>query len=543
MIVMNMTALPRFALSALLGLLAACQTFTDGNEQLYQQGNQQLREGQQQARSKVVPPPSVQAALLPPLELGGQASVGPRFDVAAKDMPAREFFLSLMDGAGKNLVVSPQIQGNITFSLRNVTLEEVLTAVRDSYGYDFRKTSYGYQILPNQPVTQTYDLNYLNIQREGSTETRVSSGEVTNSNSTDSTANETTTSSSSSTLSASRLTTTSNVDFWGEVRKVVEMIIGEEPGNSVVANPQAGLLVVRANSHDQLNVEAFLRMAQRNLQRQVILETKIIEVDLNDQFQAGVNWTYISGQKAFGIGSFVTSAAGLNSPTNPISGPTDIGGTFTGSFDFGNFEGVIQLLETQGEVRVLSSPRISTLNNQKAVIKVGTDEFFVTDVSTTTTTLAGGTTAPDLDITLTPFFSGISLDVTPQIDDHEDITLHVRPSVSRVQDQNKTITLGGEDNEFNLPLALSTTRQSDSIIRARSGQVVVIGGLLQNTNQNIDAKLPWLAELPLIGSAFKQQSKDLRKSELVILLRPQVVAEDTWVSEIQKSAAAFKELR
>ena len=543
MMSMNTRALPSLGLLSLLCLLSSCQTFKDGDDQLYQQSNRMLDESLQQSKAKVAPPPSVQAALLPPLEMDRALASGPRFDVAAKDMPAREFFLSLMDGAGKNLVVHPEIQGNITFSLRNVTLEEVLAAVRDSYGYDFRKTSYGYQILPNQPVTQTYDLNYLNIQREGTTDTRVSSGEVSSSDNTDSTGAETTTSTSSTTLSASRLTTTSSVDFWAEVRKVVEMIVGEEPGNSVVVNPQAGLLVVRANSRDQQNVEAFLRMAQRNLQRQVILETKIIEVDLSDEFQAGVNWTYISGQKAIGLGSFIPGLDGLNTPSNPISGPTGVGGTFTASFDFGNFEGVIQLLETQGEVRVLSSPRISTLNNQKAVIKVGTDEFFVTDVSTTTTTLAGGTTAPDLDITLTPFFSGISLDVTPQIDEHDDITLHVRPSVSRVQDQNKTITLGGEDNEFNLPLALSTTRQSDSIVRARSGQVVVIGGLLQNANQNVDAKLPWAAELPLIGPMFKQQGKDLRKSELVILLRPQVVSDETWINEIQKSAAAFKELR
>lgn len=152
---MNTRALPSLGLLSLLCLLSSCQTFKDGDDQLYQQSNRMLDESLQQSKAKVAPPPSVQAALLPPLEMDRALASGPRFDVAAKDMPAREFFLSLMDGAGKNLVVHPEIQGNITFSLRNVTLEEVLAAVRDSYGYDFRKTSYGYQILPNQPASRS----------------------------------------------------------------------------------------------------------------------------------------------------------------------------------------------------------------------------------------------------------------------------------------------------------------------------------------------------------------------------------------------------
>jgi len=216
---------------------------------------------------------------------------------------------------------------------------------------------------------------------------------------------------------------------------------------------------------------------------------------------------------------------------------------FSTVLSFGDFTGLIQLLQTQGEVRVLSSPRISTLNNQKAVIKVGTDEFFVTEVSSnSSTTTVAGVTQPTQDVTLTPFFSGISLDVTPQIDQNDVVTLHVRPTVSRVVDQNKTIVLG-EDNIFNLPLALSTSRQSDSIVRARSGQVVVIGGLLQNNNENTDAEVPWASTLPIVGNLFKQQRKALQKSELVILMRPQVVSDDVWLDELRRSAETFKELR
>jgi MSHA biogenesis protein MshL len=524
--------LPSVCLLSLACLLTACQTFIDGDKQLYEQSNKLLDESlkQAQAERKVAPPKAVQAALL--LPIASSYASGPRFDVAAKDMPARDFFLSLMEGAGQNLVVHPEVSGNITFSLRRVTLDEVLAAVRDSYGYDYRRTSYGYQILPNKVITRSYDLNYLNLQRMGQTDTRVSSGQVENNNNGASGATNTGgTTGSSSTLNASQVSTTSNVDFWNEVRQVVEMIVGGDSNSSVMINPQASLLVVRANTAAQEDVARFLEQAQANLQRQVILETKILEVQLSEGFQAGISWDQLGGDVSSSLGSAA------------LSGPTGVNGVFGMALSMGNFTGLIELLETQGEVRVLSSPRISTLNNQKAVIKVGTDEFFVTNVSSTSsTTNAGGVSEPTQDITLTPFFSGISLDVTPQIDQNDIVTLHVRPTVSRVRDQNKVIILG-EDNVFNLPLALSTTRQSDSIVRARSGQVVVIGGLLQNNNENTDANIPWASRLPIIGSLFQQQRKSLLQSELVILMRPQVVNDEVWLNELRKTAQTFKELR
>src|SRR5690606_8855302 len=192
-----------------------------------------------------------------------------------------------------------------------VTLEEVLAAVRDSYGYEYRRTPYGYQIMPNQAITKTYDLNYLNVQRLGSTDTRVSSGQATTSENTGSGAAGTTTSSTSNTVNASQLITRSDADFWNEVSTVIAMIIGTEETNKVVVNPQAGLLVVRASSADQQSVQEFLRQAQRNLQRQVILETKILEVELSDGFQSGVNWSFLQGQKGIGLGGFNTLASGV----------------------------------------------------------------------------------------------------------------------------------------------------------------------------------------------------------------------------------------
>jgi MSHA biogenesis protein MshL len=182
---------------------------------------------------------------------------------------------------------------------------------------------------------------------------------------------------------------------------------------------------------------------------------------------------------------------------------------------------------------VLSSPRVSAVNNQKAVIKVGQDEFFVTDFSTTTTTGTATTTTPS--VTLTPFFSGIALDVTPQISGDGSVLLHIHPSVSRVEDQDKEITFGEES--LTLPLALSTVRESDTIIRAKSGQIVVIGGLMEDILTDEEAATPFLSDIPMVGELFKHKRQRKAKTELVILLKPLVVSHDgIWDGVVRSEA-------
>jgi MSHA biogenesis protein MshL len=192
-------------------------------------------------------------------------------------------------------------------------------------------------------------------------------------------------------------------------------------------------------------------------------------------------------------------------------------------------------------VQVLSSPRVATLNNQKAIIKVGTDEFFVTDITSTATTSAVGTNFfPTIE--LTPFFSGIALDVTPQISEDNRVTLHIHPSVSEVVDQQKTVTIGTLTQQ--IPLALSTVRESDSIVRANSGQVVVIGGLMQDSINDENAATPGLSDIPVLGNAFKHKRRQSAKRELVILLRPVVVDDDeVWTREMDRSRDALKSMR
>ena len=205
------------------------------------------------------------------------------------------------------------------------------------------------------------------------------------------------------------------------------------------------------------------------------------------------------------------------------------------SFYFTFFE----LLSTQGNLQVLSSPRVSTVNNQKAVIKVGSDEFFVTEISSTTVT--GTSTATTPQITLTPFFSGIALDVTPQISESGDVILHIHPSISEVIDQKKTITVAGQVQV--LPLAFSSVRESDSVVRAKNGQIIVIGGLMKNKLVERESATPFLSEIPFLGQLFKHTSEVQVKSELVILLRPIVVDnDDVWSKAIHSSSDQVKQI-
>ena len=499
----------------------------------------------------VAVPPDVAAALIPaprppdtaPVERAPEA----RFDINVHEAPARGFFMSLVDGTPYNMVVQPEVAGEITLDLKNVTVPQVMQAVQEAYGYEYKSTPYGFVVLGAHLGTRVFQVNYLNLRRQGRSNTRVSSGQLTDSQDPggrggNSFGDSSDTDSSRETVIASGIETLTVSDFWSELDRTLKVLVPPTEGRTIVINRESGLVVARAMPGELRSIADYLNGLQSSMDRQVILEAKILEVTLNDAFQAGVNWAGIAtdnghtfgagvvgGADVFENGNTPQSGTALNVLPGNLGGITRstvtsaIGGGFVATVTANDFSAVIELLRAQGDVQVLSSPRVATLNNQKAIIKVGSDEFFVTGIDSNTTT--GASTSTSQDVELTPFFSGISLDVTPQIDQASNIVLHVHPIVSEVQDQTKTITIQNQNQV--LPLALSSVRETDSIVRARSGQVVVIGGLMQQRNRDEDFGLPGLSSIPLIGNLFKQQRKGQLKSELVILLRPLAVGLDT----------------
>ncbi|MDD5033326.1 MAG: secretin and TonB N-terminal domain-containing protein [Methylococcaceae bacterium] len=540
------------------------------------------------------PPPVVSDALLPNLDSTKRQSVREsRFDISVMQVDAREFFMGLVADSDYNVIVDPGVSGTISVSLRNVTLAEVLEAVREVYGYDYKKTAAGYIIYPAELMSRIYHIDYLNVIRNGRSETRVSAaqqggglqtnfsspygggiggygqggygGQIGQYGQPGTTAasggasgggdelidcrnlqksagsqQAGVPSPSVSAIPGTVIATTSGSNFWKEMKQALSMIVcngeaskapeGKPAGLSAnfAVNQQSGVLVVRAMAKQLREVEQFLEAIRKESRRQVVMEAKILEVVLSDAYQSGINWSSVirAGQK-----SMLTS----------LSGATAIGDVFTIGVGKGDFTAYIELLETQGEVHTLSSPRIATLNNQKAIIKVGSDEIHIAGINPGSTgTIIGSVTYSSTPIFAT-FFSGIALDVTPQIDDSGSVTLHVHPSVTQVEDREKNFNLDGQNQS--LPLAFNTVRESDSIVHAENGQIVVIGGLMQNQEETSREGVSWLSRIPLLGSLFRRGKGDFRKSELVILLKPMILYdEEDWKSSGREPRDRYKRL-
>jgi len=502
----------------------------------------------------------------PPESQGGASvpATTQRFDIHVEDAPARAFFLGLVDGTPVNMLVHPQVTGRITLSLKQVTLEEALEAVRDLYGYDYRPTARGYLILPATLQTRVFHLNYLDLFRSGVSKTRVSSGQVSqggNSQYGGRAAPRSSTSTddgtgSSSDVSGTAVLTHNQSDFWAGILADLKVIAGEGPDRSVVMNRQSGVIVVRAMPNELRNVAAYLHETQQTVTRQVVLEAKIVEVQLSDAYQAGINWAAVMNSgtnKQYFLGQ-ATPPNGFDgnplaptgnpitvAPGNPVTGlaTNTLGGAFTIAANFPNFATFIELLGSQGKTHVLSSPRVSTLQNQKAIIKAGSDEFFVTDLSSNTTT--GTATTTTFDVQLTPFFSGVALDVTPQIGEDGSVLLHIHPTVSEVTDQSKKITVSGTTDV--LPLAFSQIRESDSLVKARNGQIIVIGGLMRETHSRDNYKTPLLGDVPAVGRLFRSERTNSQTVELVILLRPLVPDDADWPDLVREPTDRIGQLQ
>lgn len=503
-------------------------------------------------------PNEVSDLLLGRAQIDESSEAVERFDVSVQSAPAKSFFLGLVEGTDTNVVVHPDVSGSISLELNDVTVDDVFSVVRQIYGYEYKKNRGIYTIFPNALRTEVFHIDYLDVQRVGVSDTNVLIGRIESSDSGSSSNNSGSSvgggsngGDSANLLSyaqtgdesnegqgitpGARVQTLNTTNFWGGLEQSISSIVGGDSGERMVmVMPQAGMVVVKAMPSELNSVREFLERSELSVQRQVILETKILEVRLNDEFQAGIDWSTIGGQIIHfknvtgfnGVDGITEAAKNAGSWSSSIVGVDDI-------------TQLLSLLETQGNVQVMSSPRISTVNNQKALIRVGSDEFFVTGLSTDTTSNASSTTSTP-NIELSSFFSGIALDVTPQIADDGDVILHIHPVVSDVKDQTKELVIGNE--KISLPLALRDVRESDSIVRAKNGEVVVLGGLMQEIVIDQNSKNPYIGDVPVVNSLFKQKHRKVVKTELVILLRPKVISGSVWSDSIERSRDNFRRL-
>nr|WP_315258354.1 pilus (MSHA type) biogenesis protein MshL [uncultured Duganella sp.] len=526
---------------------------------------------------------AVSAALLPPVsQLGVQlpkarAVLEERFNVSFNNVPVQQFYNSIVAGTRYNMLINPEVTGNITANLKDVTLFEALDAIRELYGYDYKVEGTRIYIRPLTMQTKMFKINYLTAIRKGQSSLRVSSTSVANagtsnsggqSNGNGSNGNNNNNNNNNnndpnnpnggqSQRDSANVATVSESDFWLELKTALEAIVtAGKDSRSVTISPQSGVIVIRAMPDELRNVDLYLKATQLSVDRQVILEAKILEVELNSNYQSGVNWAAFG--KHFSVGTLqpgttlgpLGTALSSNgktgvsaTPGSLIGASSEAAGSLLGlAFQTSNFAALISFLEGQGTVHVLSSPRIATLNNQKALLKIGTDEFYVTGVSTSTSTSGNGTGVTSPTVTLQPFFSGVVLDVTPQIDDDGNIILHVHPSVSQVSTVNKALNLGSLGN-YNLPLAASSTSEMDSMVRGQNGQVVAIGGLMRQATTTDNSGLPGVAKVPVLGALFGSKSEVVQKRELVVLIKPTIVESSSdWNRDLLDSGRRMKEL-
>lgn len=517
------------------------------------------------------PSPAIAEALLPPLRIElpsvrGQP-IEARFDLSVSNAPAQQVFMSLVSGTRYSMLLHPGVGGSLSVNLKDVTVREALESLRELYGYEYTVDGSRITVQPAGMQSRVYRVNYLTGQRRGSTDVRVQSGSVTDSGTGGgpppiaSPANPVPggTTPVTRSLDSSRISTQQNNDFWAELRAALTAIVGNADGRGVVVSPHSGVIVVRAMPSELRAVERFLHETKIAIERQVMLEAKIIEVTLSEGFQSGINWSaFRSSSPNLAIGQASNAGSGTRLSTSgaltgggqtvdtaarvaSLAGSTLAAANpatalFGIALQTSNFAALLQFLESHGNVQVLSSPRVATLNNQKAVLKVGTDEFFVTNVATVTTT-TGTTTQQTPTVSVAPFFSGIVLDVTPQIDQAGSIMLHVHPSVSEVTESQRVVNLGGTVPSITLPLARSTISETDTIVRVSDGNIVAIGGLM-----SVDVR-DFRGGIPGVGDPARNANRQSRKKELVILLKPTVIQGDRdWEESAREAAGRLQDM-
>ncbi len=517
-------------------------------------------------------PERVSRALLPPLAaepLAAAQVAEPRFDLVVTAAPAAQVFQAIAADSRYSVLLPPTLAGTVTVNLKAVTVREALDTLRELYGYEYRIDGRRVFVQAASLQMRLFQVAYPATRRSGRSDTRVVSGSISGNLAPGGSG---AAAGASNQAEGSQVSTTNDADFWKELDSSLKTIVGSEAGRQVVLSQHSGVLVVRAFPRELREVENFLRASRVAVERQVMLEAKIVEVSLRDGFEAGINWSTFSEsgnhrwsagadasrinvpgslgrQAGVPTGSLVTTVDGSTTPATVISSTLGqllasplLGGS-TGAlglaFTSNSFASLLSFLETQGSVQVLSSPRVAAINNQKAVLRVGTDDFFITNISTTTTASASGSvTTPSIQVQ--PFFSGISLDVTPQIDEDGMVTLHIRPSVSVVSERTRIVNLGTLGN-FTLPLASANINEADTVVRVADGVTVALGGLMQQSQASDDQRVPGAGDLPVVGNLFKRANRNLQKRELVFLLKPTVIkGESQWQGDLAQTSERLR---
>ena len=464
------------------------------------------------------------------------------FSFFARDASIQDVLLSFSRESDLNIVIDPEVSGKVTIDLKRVTLREALDAILFPLGWTYHIDGRFIQITRPQMETRLFTLNYLTTKRTGKRDVYASTGGGIQAAGTN-IGQQGIVSTGSTRAGYSDLISTDEMDMWRDIQGGLETIIFgsveekekaaltrvDGKGKKLAINKSTGVILVTDYPINLNKVASYLEMSEGSSQRQVTIQAKIMEVILSDDYKAGINWKVIEGlprsvNLSWGLtdkagttgfpGGTSGTTSGTTSTTIPTPGIFNIK-PFGGAFAIGalgaevSLSDIIEAIAEQGDIKILSNPTLSTLNNQKAMIRVGDqDVFFIVGAVATQSTVTQTIQPVTIDI-------GIILDVTPQIAEDGTILMSIHPSIT-----HKTGEKTSPDGKNTFPLL--SVRETDTTVRVRDGQTIIIAGLMAERKENTSIGVPLLRSIPLLGHLFKYKSEEKRNAELVIMITPTV---------------------
>jgi MSHA biogenesis protein MshL len=507
-----------------------------------------------------IPAPVQVTAVLPPPKPAARPET---YSVVVDRVPAQQLLFALARDAKLNVDIHPGITGNVTLNAIDQTLPQILSRVARQIDMRYEFEGPNLVIMPDSPFLRTYHIDYLNIQRL--TEGNISvSGNIlgtTIGNNTSGTGTTTTTSTNEANTSAVSVKNTASNRFWVTLEANIQALLRETdkilpttttttsstPGAapstqtvtyreaaSVIVNPETGVITVRATARQHERVAEFIDQVSQSAKRQVLIEATIVEVQLNKNYQQGINWNYVSGN--FNLGQSRSTFREL---------PTTLGSAFTLGYTGGALTASLRLLENFGNVRVLSSPRLSVINNQTALLKVVDNVVYFSITATTNTN--DNSSVTNFTTTANTVPVGFIMNVTPQIASDGNVLLNIKPTISRVlrfvNDPNPILRNPCMNNPnanscpeeaIINPFPEIQTREMESLLRVRNGDIAVMGGLIQDRVSNNEDSIPGVNRVPILRELFASKDEQSSKTELVIFLRPVVLDDPSLAGNFQE---------
>lgn len=457
------------------------------------------------------PPPGLEELLVTQVEENRKMEER-LLSFSVKGVEIKDVLLSLSKASEINIVFDPDIAGVVTVDLKDVTLAQALDIILIPLGLEFRRERNVIRVKKPELETRIFTIDYVNVRRSGSSSIGASVSAATTG--VTGVTGATTGALGGGTTSISN---TQDTDVFTDLEAGVRSLLS---GNGkAVFNKGSGTLLVTDFPVNLRRVAEFLERFTGIITRQVFINAQVLEVALTDSFKFGIDWTGVGqllGLKGAFSGTIATPTV-ANAPIKQRLSPNS--GIFQISVTDNDFEAIIDAVSTQGEVNVLSNPKIAALNNQKAVIRVAREDvFFRTTVRVLTTGVVTPTTERVTETVPQTVAIGVILDVTPQIASDGTVTMHIHPVVT-----DKVGTAVAPTGET---VPILSIKETDTVVKVRDGQTIIIGGLMEEKQDDSVSKVPLIGDIPLVGGLFRRTEKTGRKSELVILLSPTVLIGD-----------------